>query len=102
MSADFLFSFLLFFQVQIDSIRQSGFYQLIEEKYPLVGEGIKEFQSDSEVQEFLELTGLDSKDLISLSMTLEGLDEVSKLIGNKKTPKKKLFGTPVLHHGCPK
>ena len=87
MSADFLFSFLLFFQVQIDSIRQSGFYQLIEEKYPLVGEGIKEFQSDSEVQEFLELTGLDSKDLISLSLTLEGLDEVSKLIGNKKTPK---------------
>jgi len=41
----------MFFQVQIDSIRQSGFYQLIEEKYPQITEGIDEIQSDKEVQE---------------------------------------------------
>ena len=58
MSSEFLFSFLMFFQVQIDSIRQSGFYQLLEEKYPQISEGMKSIESEDEVQDFLKLTGL--------------------------------------------
>ena len=33
-ASNFLLSFILFFQVQMESIRQSGFYQLVEKKYP--------------------------------------------------------------------
>ena len=79
MSSEFLFSFLMFFQVQIDSIRQSGFYQLIEEKYPQITEGIDEIQSDKEVQEVLKLTGLKIDDFESFSLTVEGLEGIAKV-----------------------
>ena len=69
----------MFFQVQIDSIRQSGFYQLLEEKYPQITEQINEIQSDKEVQEILKLTGLKVDDFESFSLTLEGLEGISKM-----------------------
>ena len=87
MSADFLFSFLLFFQVQMDSIRQSGFYQLMEEKYPQINEGINELESEDEMQEFIKLTGLNFKDLQSFSLTVEGLEDISKLQELGRAPK---------------
>ena len=87
MSSEFLFSFLMFFQVQIDSIRQSGFYQLLEEKYPQVTEQINEIQSDKEVQEILKLTGLKIDDFESFSLTLEGLEGISKMKELGRSPK---------------
>jgi thiol-disulfide isomerase/thioredoxin len=87
MSSEFLFSFLMFFQVQIDSIRQSGFYQLLEEKYPQVTEQIDEIQSDKEVQEILKLTGLKIDDFESFSLTLEGLEGISKIKELGRSPK---------------
>ncbi|MDG0964907.1 MAG: TlpA disulfide reductase family protein [Opitutales bacterium] len=87
MSSEFLFSFLMFFQVQIDSIRQSGFYQLLEEKYPQITEQINEIQSDKEVQEILKLTGLKVDDFESFSLTLEGLEGISKMKELGRSPK---------------
>ena len=87
MSSEFLFSFLMFFQVQIDSIRQSGFYQLIEEKYPQIAEEINEIQSDKEVQEVLKLTGLKIDDLESFRLTMEGLEGISKMKELGRSPK---------------
>ncbi len=87
MSSDFLFAFLLFFQVQVESIRESGFYKLIEKEYPQLSEGLKQFESEEGVQELLNLTGLDAEDLISFSMTLEGLDDIAKLRSTEQSPK---------------
>ena len=87
MSSEFLFSFLMFFQVQIDSIRQSGFYQLIEEKYPQIAEEINEIQSDKEVQEVLKLTGLKIDDLESFRLNMEGLEGISKMKELGRSPK---------------
>jgi thiol-disulfide isomerase/thioredoxin len=87
MSSEFLFSFLMFFQVQIDSIRQSGFYQLLEEKYPQVTEQIDEIQSDKEVQEVLKLTGLKIDNFESFSLTVEGLEGISKMKELGRSPK---------------
>ena len=87
MSADFLFSFLLFFQVQMDSIRQSGFYQLLEEKYPQMSQGINALESDEEMQEFLNLTGLKFNDFQSFNLTLEGLEGISKVQELGRAPK---------------
>jgi peroxiredoxin len=87
MSSEFLFSFLMFFQVQMDSIRQSGFYQLLEEKYPQISEGINDIESDKEVQEILKLTGLEFDDLQSFSLTLEGLEGISKVQELGRAPK---------------
>ena len=48
MSADFLFSFLLFFQVQIESIKESGFYKMLSEKYPEVAKDISDPQANGQ------------------------------------------------------
>ena len=59
MSADFLFSFLLFFQVQIDSIKESGFFRMLAEKYPEISNNISNPKLlDRELQEMNEVTGL--------------------------------------------
>ena len=77
MNADFLFSFLLFFQVQMDSIRDSGFYKLLEESYPELANAAEQAQSDPELQKFIELTGMDFDDLTSLSLTIEALEGIT-------------------------
>ena len=77
MTADFLFSFLLFFQVQMDSIRDSGFYKLLEESYPELANAAEQAQSDPELQKFIELTGMDFDDLTSLSLTIEALEGIT-------------------------
>ena len=87
MSSDFLFAFLLFFQVQVESIRESGFYKLIEKEYPQLREGVTEFESEEGVQELINLTGLDVEDLISFSLTLEGLNDIEKLRSTEQSPK---------------
>ena len=87
MSAEFLFSFLMFFQVQIDSIRQSGFYQLMEQKYPQISEGMKSIESEDEIQDFLKLTGLKFDNMQSFSFTLEGLDSMAKAQEVGRNPK---------------
>ena len=42
MTAELLFSFLLFFQVQIESIKESGFYKMLSEKYPEIAKDISD------------------------------------------------------------
>ena len=82
-TSDFLFSFLLFFQVQMDSIHESGFYKLLEEKYPEVANASKQAQSDPQLQKFIKLTGLEFDNLNSFSLTVEGLEAMAnaKAIG---------------------
>ena len=87
MSAEFFFSFLLFFQVQMDSIRQSGFYQLLEERYPLISKGIDEVESEEGLQEILKIIGLEFDDLESFSLTVEGLEGISKVHELGRAPK---------------
>ena len=88
MSAEFLFSFLLFFQVQIDSIKESGFYKMLLEKYPEVAEKISDPVSvDSELQEIIDLTGLSFDDLAQFSITVEGLDNISNASKEGRSPK---------------
>ena len=88
MSAEFLFSFLLFFQVQIDSIKESGFYKMLLEKYPEVAEKISDPVSvDSELQEIIDLTGLNFDDLAQFSITVEGLDDISNASKEGRSPK---------------
>ena len=41
-SADFSFLFFYFFQVQIESIKESGFYKMFVEKYPEMAENISD------------------------------------------------------------
>ena len=63
-SSDFLFSFLLFFQVQIESIKESGFYKILSEKYPQVSQGLSQApKMEPEIEGLLEATGLDFDDL---------------------------------------
>ena len=88
MSAEFLFSFLLFFQVQIESIKESGFYKMLLEKYPEVAEKISDPVSvDSELQEIIDLTGLNFDDLAQFSITVEGLDDISNASKEGRSPK---------------
>ena len=88
MSAEFLFSFLLFFHVQIDSIKESGFYKMLLEKYPEVAEKISDPVSvDSELQEIIDLTGLSFDDLAQFSITVEGLDNISNASKEGRSPK---------------
>ena len=64
MTAELLFSFLLFFQVQIESIKESGFYKMLSEKYPEIAKDISDpKQLDKEVQEIIKVTGLNFDDL---------------------------------------
>jgi thiol-disulfide isomerase/thioredoxin len=88
MSAEFLFSFLLFFQVQIESIKESGFYKMLLEKYPEVAEKISDPVSvDPELQEIIDLTGLNFDDLAQFSITVEGLDGISNASKEGRSPK---------------
>jgi thiol-disulfide isomerase/thioredoxin len=88
MSAEFLFSFLIFFQVQIESIKESGFYKMLLEKYPEVAEKISDPVSvDPELQEIIDLTGLNFDDLAQFSITVEGLDDISNASKEGRSPK---------------
>lgn len=71
----------------MDSIRQSGFYQLMEQKYPQIADGIKSIESEDEVQDFLKLTGLKFDNMQSFSFTLEGLESMAKAKELGRTPK---------------
>jgi peroxiredoxin len=90
MSAELFFSFLMFFQVQMDSIRQSGFYQILDEKFPQIAQGLNELESEDEVQKLMNLTGLEFNNLKSFNLMVEGLDGISELKG--ETPK---FGSEI-------
>jgi len=86
--ADFLFSFFLFFQVQIESIKESGFYKMLLEKYPEIAENISDpKQIDPELQEIIDLTGVNFDDLAQFSLTVEGLDGISKASQEGRSPK---------------
>jgi thiol-disulfide isomerase/thioredoxin len=88
MSAELLFSFLLFFQVQIESIKESGFYKMLLEKYPEMAEEFSDRTSmDPELQEIIDLTGLNFDDLAQFSLTVEGLDGISKASEEGRSPK---------------
>ena len=71
----------------MDSIRQSGFYQLMEQKYPQIADGIKSIESEDEVQDFLKLTGLKFDNMQSFSFTFEGLESMAKAKELGRTPK---------------
>ena len=88
--SELFFSFLMFFQVQMDSIRKSGFYQIVDEKFPQVTQGLNEFESEDEVKKIMTLTGLEFNNLKSFNLTVEGLDGMSKLKG--RAPK---FGSEI-------
>ena len=90
MSSELFFSFLMFFQVQMDSIRKSGFYQIMDDKFPQVTQGLKEFESEDEVKKFMTLTGLEFNNLKSFNLTVEGLDGMAELKG--RAPK---FGSEI-------
>ena len=90
MSSELFFSFLMFFQVQMDSIRKSGFYQIVDEKFPQVTQGLNELESEDEVKKLMTLTGLEFNNLKSFNLTVEGLDGMSKLKG--RAPK---FGSEI-------
>ena len=68
MSADFLFPFLMIFQVQFEPIRQSGIYQMMEEGYPQIWKSIDEINSDNELGEILKFTGLSFDQIDSLNL----------------------------------
>ena len=88
MSAEFLFSFLLFFQVQIESIKESGFYKMLSERYPEVAQNISNpKQIDPELQEIIDLTGVNFDDLAQISFTIEGLEGISKASQEADRPK---------------
>jgi hypothetical protein len=80
----------MFFQVQMDSIRKSGFYQIVDEKFPQVTQGLNELESEDEVKKIMTLTGLEFNNLKSFNLTVEGLDGMSKLKG--RAPK---FGSEI-------
>ena len=90
MSSELFFSFVMFFQVQMDSIRKSGFYQIVDEKFPQVTQGLNELESEDEVKKLMTLTGLEFNNLKSFNLTVEGLDGMSKLKG--RAPK---FGSEI-------
>lgn len=88
MSADFLFSFLLFFQVQIESIKESGFYKMLTEKYPDVSQNLTDYKNmDSELKELADATGLNFEDLSEINVSVEAFDEISKASREGKSPK---------------
>ena len=88
MSAEFLFSFLLFFQVQIESIKESGFYKMLLEKYPELSENVPDpTEMEPEVKEIFDLTGVNFDDLAQFSITVEGLDGISNASKEGRSPK---------------
>ena len=88
MSTDLFFSFLLFFQVQIESIKESGFYKILAEKYPEMAENISDpTEMEPEMKELFQITGVNFDDLAQFSLMVEGLDGISKASEEGRSPK---------------
>ena len=86
--SNFLFSFFLFFQVEIESIKESGFYKMLVEKYPEMAENISDPTSvDPEFEEIIDLTGLNFDDFVKFSLTVEGMDGISKASQEGRSPR---------------
>lgn len=78
-ASPFFFSFVLFFQVQLDEIRESGFYKLLEEKYPAVTQSLDLMAKDDELLKVQKLTGLKSENIEAFNFRLEakkGIEDV--------------------------
>ncbi len=84
MSAELLFSFLLFFQVQIESIKESGFYKMLLEKYPELSENI---ENERELKEIFDFSGLNFDDLAQFSITVEASDAINNASKEGRSPK---------------
>ena len=84
MSAELLFSFLLFFQVQIESIKESGFYKMLLEKYPELSENI---ENERELKEIFDFSGLNFDDLAQFSVTVEASDAINNASKEGRSPK---------------
>ena len=83
-ASDFLLSFILFFQVQVESIRQSGFYQLVEKKYPTLAANLNQFETeDEEMVRFQKLTGLKAEDVLAFEFNAEAFEGIEE----KQNPK---------------
>ena len=83
-ASNFLLSFILFFQVQVESIRQSGFYQLIEKKYPTLAANLNQFETeDEEMVRFQKLTGLKAEDILAFEFNAEAFEGIEE----KENPK---------------
>ena len=83
-ASDFLLSFILFFQVQVESIRQSGFYQLVEKKYPTLAANLNQFETeDEEMVRFQKLTGLKAEDILAFEFNAEAFEGIEE----KQNPK---------------
>ena len=83
-ASDFLLSFILFFQVQVESIRQSGFYQLVEKKYPTLAANLNQFETeDEEIVRFQKLTGLKAEDVLAFEFNAEAFEGIEE----KQNPK---------------
>ena len=83
-ASNFLISFILFFQVQMESIRQSGFYQLVEKKYPTLAANLNHFETeDEEMVRFQKLTGLKAEDILAFELNAEAFEGIEE----KENPK---------------
>lgn len=83
-ASNFLLSFILFFQVQVESIRQSGFYQLVEKKYPTLAANLNQFETeDEEMVRFQKLTGLKAEDILAFELNAEAFEGIEE----KENPK---------------
>ena len=76
-----------FFQVQIESIKDSGFYKILSDKYPEIAISISDPQVDGEIQELINITGVNFDDIAQFSMTIEGLDGISNASQEGRSPK---------------
>ena len=84
MSSIFLLSFILFFQVQVESIRQSGFYRLVEKKYPTLAADLNQFETeDEEMVRFQKLTGIKAEDIVAFELNAEAFEGIEE----KENPK---------------
>ena len=84
MSSIFLLSFILFFQVQVESIRQSGFYRLVEKKYPTLAADLNQFETeDEEMVRFQKLTGIKAEDILAFELNAEAFEGIEE----KENPK---------------
>ena len=61
---------------------------MLSEKYPEIAKNISDpTQMDKEVQEIIEVTGLNFDDLAQFTITVEGLDGISKASQEGRSPK---------------
>lgn len=78
-ASPFIFSFVLFFQVNLDKIRNSGFYKLIEEKYPAISQSLAPMGTDEDFLKIQKLTGIKPEDLEAINLRFEALDGIEKV-----------------------